>query len=105
MRTPDMTHDTLPESRIVAKPPSTQPPFDPKQPLPVSQTRVCIGLVLLVIASAVGLASSFFDAAKLLLFAATVVLMMCSFFVLGLHRMRTCGRGRDPRKLYGHQRI
>ena len=103
MRVSDMTHGRLPENRIVAEPPLAQPPFDPKEPLPVSRTRVFIGLVLLLIAFAVGAASSFFPAAKLWLFAATVLVMMCSFLVLGLHRMRS--RGRDPRKLYPHQRI
>jgi hypothetical protein len=32
------------------------------------------------------------------------LLMLSSFWILGLHRLRS-GRGRDPRKLYGHQRI
>jgi hypothetical protein len=104
MRVSNITHGRLPENRIVAEPPLTQPPFDPKERLPVSNARVCIGLVLVVIAFAVGVASLFFPAAKLWLFAATVLLMICSFFVLGLHRLRS-GRGRDPRKLYGRQRI
>src|SRR5437667_2420940 len=103
MRASNITHRTSPDSRIVAEPPLAQPPLDPKEPLPVSRTRVCIGLVLILIAFAVGAASSFFPEAKLWLFAATVLVMVCSFFVLGLHRLHS--RGRDPRKLYPHQRI
>jgi hypothetical protein len=97
MRAPEITHDTARDGRIIAP-----PPFDPKQPLPVSRTRVCSGLLLLISGFAVGSSSSFFPAAKLWLGGLGVLLIISAFFVLGLHRLRA--RGRDPRKLYGHQR-
>jgi hypothetical protein len=65
MRVSNMTHGRLPENRIVAEPPLAEPPFDPKEPLPVSRTRVCIGVLLLISGFAVGSSSSFFPAAKL----------------------------------------
>jgi hypothetical protein len=98
MRTPEMTHGTERNAPIIAP-----PPFDPNQPLPVSRARVCIGLLLLISGFAVGGSSSFFPAAKLLLRSIGLLLIIASFFVLGLHRSRS--RGRDPRKLYGHRRI
>src|SRR5438105_1347990 len=100
MRPPEITHDTARDGRIIAG--SPWPPFDPKQPLPVSGTRVRIGL-LLISGFAVGCSSSFFPAAKLWLGSLGILLIISSFFVLGLHRLRS--RGQDPRKLYGHQRI
>ena len=103
MRAPEITHDTARDGRIIAPPIIAPPPFDPKQPLPVSRTRVCIGLLLLISGFAVGSSSSFFPAAKLWLGGLGLPLIISSFFVLGLHRLRA--RGRDPRKLYGHQRI
>src|SRR5436309_3596635 len=103
MHVSDMTHDRLPENRIVAEPPLAEPPFDPKQPLPVSRTRVCIGLLLLISGFVGGSSSSFFPVAKLWLGALGLLLIISSFFVLGLHRLRA--RGRDPRKLYGHESI
>jgi hypothetical protein len=103
MRASEMTDETARDSRIVARPPFTEPPFDRKESLPVSRTRVCVGLLLLLTTFAVGALSSFFPAAKLWLFAACVLLIVCSFWVLGLHRLRSAGR--DPRRLYGHQRI
>jgi hypothetical protein len=99
MRVSKMTHGRLPENRIVA-----EPPFDPKEGLPVSRTRVCIGVLLLISGFAVGSSSSFFPAAKLWLGALGLLLIISSFFVLGLHRLRS-GRGRHPRNLYGRQRI
>ena len=104
MRVSNMTHGRLPENRIVAEPPLAEPPFDPKEPLPVSRTRVCIGVLLLISGFAVGTSSSFFPAAKLWLGALGLLLIISSFFVLGLHRLRS-GRGRHPRNLYGRQRI
>src|SRR5947199_10136293 len=65
MRVSNMTHGRLPENRIVAEPPLAEPPFDPKEPLPVSRTRVCIGVLLLISGFAVGSSSSFLPAAKL----------------------------------------
>jgi hypothetical protein len=94
MRAFEVTRPKSPEGRIVAP-----PPFDPN----VSRTRVCIGSVLLVITFAVGALSSFFPAAKLWLFAACVLLIVCTGWILGLHRLRS--HERDPRKLYGRQRI
>ncbi len=104
MRVSDMTHGRLPENRIVAEPPLAEPPFDPKEPLPVSRTRVCIGVLLLISGFAVGSSSSIFPSAKLWLGALGLLLLISSFFVLGLHRLRS-GRGRHPRNLYGRQRI
>src|SRR5438132_12052070 len=105
MRVSEITHSTSPDSRIVAQPPFNRPPVDPKESLPVSRRRVCVGLLLLISSFAVGVGSAFFPAAKLWLFAACVLLFVCSFWVLGLHRLRARACGRDPRKLYGHQRI
>jgi hypothetical protein len=101
MRVSDMTHGRLPENRIVA-----QPPFDPKEPrqtLRVSRTRVCIGVILLISGFAIGSSSSLLPAAKLWLGVIGLLLIVSSFFVLGLHRLRA--RGRHPRKLYGDERI
>jgi hypothetical protein len=102
MRAPEVTHDITRDGRIVAP-----PPFDPKrdlkQPLPVSRTRVRIGLVLVITGFVVGSSSSLFPAAKIWL-GVGLLLIISSFFVLGLHRLRG-GRGRDPRKLYGDERI
>ena len=105
MRTSENTQNTPFETDIIAQPPfGSGPPFDPKQPLPISRTRVRIGLFLLLSTFAIGVASSFFPAAKLWLFAGCALLVVCTFWILGLHRLRF-GRGRDPRKLYGRQRI
>ena len=102
MRAPEVTHDITRDGRIVAP-----PPFDPKrdlkQPLPVSRTRVRIGLVLVITGFVVGSSSSLFPAAKIWPGGVGLWLIISSFFVLGLHRLR--GRGRDPRKLYGDERI
>ena len=103
MRAPDITHDTARDGRIIAPPIIAPPLFDPKQPLPVSRARVCTGLLLLISGFAVGSSSSFFPVVKLWLGGLGLVLIISSFFVLGLHRLRSCGR--DPRKLYGHERI
>jgi hypothetical protein len=78
MHISEMTHSTPPDNRIVARPPFGRPPFDPKERLPVSRRRVCVGLLLLVSSFAVGVGSAFFPAAKLWLFAACVLLLMCS---------------------------
>jgi hypothetical protein len=102
MHAPEITHDTARDDRIIALPPF-DPKHDLKQPLPVSRTRVCIGLLLLISGFAVGSSSSFFPTAKLWLGALGLLLMISSFFVLGVHRLRA--RGRHPRKLYGHERI
>ncbi|MGH7983238.1 MAG: hypothetical protein ACREFF_08850 [Candidatus Udaeobacter sp.] len=99
MRASDMTHGTSPDSRIVAQPPFGQPPFDPKEPLPVSRTRVRVGLLLLITTFGVGILSSFFPAARVWLFAGCVLLIIYTSWILGLHRLRA--RGRHPRKLYG----
>jgi hypothetical protein len=103
MRVSDMTHGRLPENRIVAEPPLAEPPFDPKEPLPVSRTRVCIGVLLLISGFAVGSSSSFFPTEKLWIGIIGLLLIVSSFFVLRLHRLHA--RGRPPRNLYGRQRI
>src|SRR6202035_4515784 len=103
MRSPDMTHGTSPVSRIVGQPPFARPPFDPKEPLPVSRTRVRVGLLFLITTFGVGILSSFFPAARVWLSAGCVLLIICTSWILGLHRLRA--RGRDSRKLYGQQRI
>ncbi len=105
MRASKVTHDRSRDDQIIAPPPFGPPPFDPKEPLPVSRTRVCVGLLLLISSFAVGVGCAFFPAAQLWLFAACVLLFVCSFWVLGLHRLRARACGRDPRKLYGHNRI
>jgi hypothetical protein len=97
-RVPEMTHAAEGDGRIVAGPP--WPPVDPKQPLPVSRTRVWVGVVLFISGFAVGSSSSLFLAAKLGLGIIGLLLIVFSFFVLGLHRL--CSRGRHPRKLYEH---
>jgi len=102
MHAPEITHDTARDDRIIAPPPF-DPKHDMKQPLSVSRTRVCIGLVLLISGFAVGSSSSFFPGARLWLGGVGLLLIISSFFVLGLHRLR--GRGQDPRKLYGHESI
>jgi hypothetical protein len=102
MPAPEVTDHITRDGRIVAP-----PPFDPKrdlkQPLPVSRTRVRIGIVLMIIGFAVGSSSSLFPAAKIWLGGVGLLLIISSFFVLGLHRLR--GRRRDPGKLYGGERI
>ena len=105
MRASEVTHDRSRDDQIIAPPPFGQLPVDLKQPLPVSRTRVCVGLLLLISSFAVGVGSAFFPAPQLWLFAACVLLFVCSFWVLGLHRLRARACGRHPRKLYGHQRI
>jgi hypothetical protein len=96
-----MTHPTERDSRIVAEPP--RPPFDPREPLRVSRTRVWIGVLLLIGGFVVGSSSSLFPAAKVWLGVIGLMLIVFSFFVLGLHHLRS--RGRHPRKLYAHERI
>jgi hypothetical protein len=96
-----MTHASEGSGGIVAGP--RWPPVDLKQPLPVSRTRVWVGLVLLISGFAVGSSSSFFPAAKLWLGGVGLLLMISSFLILGLHRLR--GRERHPRKLYGREGI
>jgi len=103
MRVSDITQSTSPDGRIVAQPPFSQPPFDPNEPLPVSRGRVRVGLVLLIVTFGAGILSSFFPVARVWLFAGCVLLIICTSWILGLHRLRA--RGRDPRKLYGHERI
>jgi hypothetical protein len=98
MHASDTKSATACEARIVA-----QPPFDPKEPLPVSRTRVCIGLLLFISGFALSSSSTFFPSARAWIASIGILLIICSFFILGLHRLR--GRGRDPRKLYGHERI
>src|SRR5438105_4523361 len=98
MRRSEITHSTLPASGIVARPPFGRPPFDPNEPLPVSRRRVCIGLLLLIGSFAVGVGTALFPAAKVWLFAACVLLLICSFLVLGLHGLRLLSAGRDPAK-------
>jgi hypothetical protein len=99
MRASKVTHDITRDGRIVAP-----PPFDPKrdlkQPLPVSRTRVRIGLVLVITGFAVGSSGSLFPAAKIWLGGVGLLLIISSFFILGLHRLRS--HGRHPRKLYEH---
>jgi hypothetical protein len=99
----DMKDDESRDSRIVAQPPFGQPPFDPKEPLPVSRIRVRVGLLLLIITSAVGVLSSFFPAERVWFFAGCILLAICTCWIFGLHRLRA--RGRDPRKLYEHEHI
>ena len=101
MHAPEITHDTARDDRIIALPPF-DPKHDLKQPLPVSRTRVCIGLLLFVSGFIVGSSSSFFPAAKLWLGGLGLLLIILSFFTLGMHRLRAGGR--DPRKLYEHER-
>jgi hypothetical protein len=103
MRPSEMTRQTPGNARVVAQPPIGRRPFDPKEPLPVSRRRVRVGLLLLISSFAVGVGSAFFPAAKSWLIAACVLLWMCSSWILGLHRLRP--RGRESRKLYGHQRF
>ena len=105
MRASEMTYDANRDDHIVAQPPFGRPPVDLKEPLPVSRTRVCIGLLLLIGSFAVGVGTAFFPAARVWLFIASALLLICSFFVLGLHRLRLRSAGRDPRKLYGRQNI
>ena len=104
MRESEITQNTPRATDIIAQPPfGSGPPFDPKEPLPVSRARVWLGLAILIIGLAAGFSAPLFPAAKLWLGGIGLVLIISSFFVLGLHRLRA--RGRDPRKLYGHQRI
>jgi hypothetical protein len=100
MRTFETTNNIARDSRIVAQPPG--PPFDRKEPLPVSRARVWTGLVLLISGFVIGSSSSLFSAAKLWLGGIGLLLINASFFVLGLHRLRC--RERNPRKLYGRAR-
>jgi hypothetical protein len=103
MRAAEMTDGTTPDSRIVAEPPFTEPPFDRKESLPVSRTRVWIGVLLLIVGFAVGSSSSLFPAAKLWLGVIGLLLIVFSFFVLELHRLHA--RGRHSRKLYRDEHI
>jgi hypothetical protein len=97
MHASDMTDGRSRDRRIVAHPPFGQPAFDPKEPVPVSRTRVRVGLLLLIITFAAGIVSSLFPVARVWLFAGCVLLILCTSWILGLHRLRV--RGRDPRKL------
>jgi hypothetical protein len=103
MRTSEVTDEMGRDSRIVAQPPFTEPPFDRKESLPVSRARVWTGLVLLISGLIIGSSSSLFSAAKLWLGGIGLLLIIASFFVLGVHRLRC--RERHPRELYGHHRI
>src|SRR5262249_46098635 len=94
MHAPDMTDDRSRDSGIVAKPPLGQPPFNPKEPLPVSRPRVCLGVVVLVIGLVAGFSVPLFVAAKLWFGGIGLLLMSASFWILGLHRLRW-GRGRE----------
>jgi hypothetical protein len=103
----DTTQKTPREADIIAQPPlGSGPPFDPKEPLPVSGARLWLGIFLLVIGLAAGFSAPLFIAAKLWLGVIGLLLVIASFWILGLHRLRLrSGHGRDPRKLYAHPRI
>jgi hypothetical protein len=103
MRASEMTDETAEDCRIAARPPLTEPPFDRKESLPVSRIRVCVGLVLLVHHLRCWRPKFLLPYGQ-----GMGVCRLCSanrvqLWVLGLHRLRSAGR--DPRKLYGHQRI
>jgi hypothetical protein len=101
MRPAQMTHGTAHTNHIVA-----QPPFDPKEPrqtLRVSRTRVWMGVILLISGFAISSSNSLLPAAKAWLGVIGLLLIVSSFFVLGLHRLRA--RERHPRKLYGDEHI
>jgi hypothetical protein len=99
----DTTQKTPREADIIASPPfGSGSPFDPKEPLRVSRRRVWLGIVILIIGLAVGFSAPAFPTAKLWLGAIGLLLVVASFCILGLYRVRS-GRGRDLRKLYAHQ--
>jgi hypothetical protein len=105
MRDSETTQNAARETDIIAQSPfGSGPPFDLKQPLPVSRARVWIGILVLVIGFLAGFSAPLFIEAKLWLGGIGLFLVIASFWILGLHRLRS-GRGRDPRKLYAHQRI
>ena len=105
MRESETAQNTPRETDIIAEPPfGSAPPFDPKERLPVSQARVWLGIVVLAIGLLVGFSAPLFVAAKLWLGGIGLLLVIASLWILGLHRLRS-GRGRDPRKLYAHERI
>jgi hypothetical protein len=104
MRQSDTPQNMSREADIIAQPPfGSGPPIDPKQRLPVSEARAWLGIVVLVIGVVAGLSALLFDAAKLWLGGIGLLLIIASFWILGLHRLRLRpGHGRDPRKLYAH---
>src|SRR5437870_346721 len=107
MRQSDTPQNASREADIIAQPPfASKPPFDPKEPLPVSGVRLWLGIFLLVIGLVAGFSAPLFVAAKLWLGGIGLLLMIASFWILGLHRLHLrSGHGRDPRKLYEHHRI
>jgi|SRR6516162_3874237 hypothetical protein len=107
MRDSEATQNTAHETDIIAQPPfGSGPPFDPKEPLPVSRPRVWIGILFSVVGLVAGFSASLFIEAKLWLGGIGLFLVIASFWILGLHRLRSVrARGRHPRKLYAHQRI
>jgi hypothetical protein len=105
MRESESKQNTARETQIIAQPPfGSRPSFDPKQRLPVSRTRVLLGITLLIIGLAVGFSAPVFPTAKLWLGGIGLLLIIPSFWILGLHRLRF-DRTRDPRNLYAHKRI
>ena len=107
MRDSEATQNTAGETDIIAQPPlGSGPPFNPKEPLPVSRARDWIGIVFLVVGLVAGSSAPLFIEAKLWLGGIGLFLVIASFWILGLHRLRSVrGRGRHPRKLYAHERI
>ena len=107
MRDSEATQNTAGETDIIAQPPlGSGPSFDPKEPLPVSRARAWIGIVFLVVGFVAGFSAPLFIEAKLWLGGIGLFLVIASFWILGVHRLRSVrGRGRHPRKLYAHQRI
>jgi hypothetical protein len=107
MRQSDSPQNTSRQADIIAQPPfRSEPPFDPKEPLPVSGARLWLGIFLLVIGLVAGFSAPFFVAAKLWLGGIGLVLMIASFWILGLHRLRLrSAHGRDPKNLYARPRI
>ena len=107
MRQSDASQNMSRESDIIARPPfGSRLPFDPKERLPVSQARAWLGIVVLVIGLVAGFSALLFVAAKLWLGGIGLLLIIASFWILGLHRLRLrAGHGRDPRNLYAHPRI
>jgi hypothetical protein len=104
MRASELTDETAEDCRIVARPPLTvDHRLIAKNRFRSPEYVFASGFSSLFTTFAVGALSSFFPAAKLWVFAVCVLPIVCSFWVLGLHRLRSAGR--DPRKLYGHQRI
>jgi hypothetical protein len=107
MRQSDTPQNASRETHIIAQPPfGSGPPFDPKEPLPVSGAGVWLGMFLLVIGVVAGLSALFFVAANLWLGGIGLLLIVASFGILGLHRLRSRSRHvRHPRNLYAHHRI